>query len=370
MAMVKWSIAAKAADFAALDVKDTNTLYFVEETGEIYRGKKSYTESCVLYNSVGSSEAKPTTGAKGKLYVDSQTFESFIWNGTAYVQVAKALAQTVTDEQTQAVSGHAVVEYVKQQLATTDTDLVKAVTWDADGKQLKITTKGDATTNVPLNKLATALEYNGGTGSITLKDKDGAQLSEINIPKDNFVKEGRYEANSKEIVLVMQNSNEVRIPAASLVDIYTGGNSDNVAVAVSENNEITATVKIDPAKGNLLTSSTAGLKVSVVADASKMDKVNADHDGELLAADATGNAKLTGVKVGGDTLAGKPNATTLATEAAVKAAITNIHTENFVLKSDIATALTPDGASGTKVASEKAVVDALTWGTVPAAVAP
>lgn len=367
MAMVKWSVATKAADYAALAVKDNNTLYFVEETGEIYRGEKSYTEACVLYNTVEASEPKPTTGAKGKLYVDAQTKESFIWNGAEYVQVAKPLAQTVTDEQTQAVTGHAVVQYVTEQLAAADTDLIKSVTWDAEGKQLQITTKGDSTTNVPLTKLATTLEYDGGTGNITLKDKDGTQLSQVNIPLDNFVKEGRYDSDTKEIVLVMQNANEVRIPAAALVDIYTGGTTDNVTVAVSEGNEITATVKIDPAEGNLLTSSADGLKVVVEADATKMDKVGAGHEDELLAADAEGNAKVTGVKVGGATLAGEPNATTLATEAAVKAAIDNVHAENFVMKSDIATSLTEDGASESKVASEKAVVDALTWGSVPTA---
>lgn len=54
----------------------------------------------------------------------------------------------------------------------------------------------------------------------------------------------------------------------------------------------------------------------------KLDKVAQSHADEIVIANADGTVKVSGKKVGGATLAASPNANTLATEAAVDAAIT------------------------------------------------
>lgn len=54
----------------------------------------------------------------------------------------------------------------------------------------------------------------------------------------------------------------------------------------------------------------------------KLDKVAAAHADEIITAKADGTVQVSGKKVGGATLAASPNANTLATEAAVDAAIT------------------------------------------------
>ena len=90
MALIKWAVAAKYADYAALETKDTNTLYFVEETGQVFRGSKNYSEAVVLYNTDGAgSPARPTSGAVGKLYVDATTLAASAWDGAAYKDVVK-----------------------------------------------------------------------------------------------------------------------------------------------------------------------------------------------------------------------------------------------------------------------------------------
>ena len=76
---------------------------------------------------------------------------------------------------------------------------------------------------------------------------------------------------------------------------------------------------------------------------------------------ADGQVQDSGVAIGGATLAGEANATTLATEAAVKAAIT-AEVADVLRDGDVDTVLT-DAATNDKVPTSKAVVYALTWST-------
>lgn len=59
--------------------------------------------------------------------------------------------------------------------------------------------------------------------------------------------------------------------------------------------------------------------VASVDISGKLDKVTASRAEEVITANADGSVKVSGKKIGGATLAGSPNANTLATEAAVKA---------------------------------------------------
>lgn len=90
----------------------------------------------------------------------------------------------------------------------------------------------------------------------------------------------------------------------------------------------------------------------------KMDKVGTGHTDEIIVADAEGNAAASGYKAGGATMANK-DAATLATEAGVVA-----YVEGYaVAQADVVEAVDAAVASTTKVTSEAAVVDALTWKT-------
>ena len=95
----------------------------------------------------------------------------------------------------------------------------------------------------------------------------------------------------------------------------------------------------------------------------KIAKVDAGHADEILLATADGQAALSGVKLGGATLAETTDAATLATEKAVEGYVTGyaVAKDNVVAQGAMAT--TVAAASDEKVASEKAVVDALTWKT-------
>ena len=366
--MIKWYLANKKADYAALAEKNAEGLYFIKDTGEIYLGEQSYTQSVIFYGTGTTPEARPDKGAFGKLYIDITTLQGFVWNGTEYKEVIKKVETAVDANTDNPVSAKAVKTYVDNLVGTGTADCIKTVAWDETNVQLKVTKKDDSIVNVPLTKIATVLEYDGGTGNLTLKDHAGSQLSQVNIPLDNFVKSGKYDSVTKEIVLTMQNANEVRIPAAALVDVYTGTTTNSGTVTVSPENQISFDIKLDPSPDNKLTVSEAGLKVTH-DDGNKMDKVGTGHENEILAADATGNAKASGLKAGGATLTNN-DAVTLATEAAVEAVRASLQT-NIDAKVDktsiVAEAVNEKGADATKVVSEKAMVAALTWQTVPAA---
>ena len=361
--MLQWQIAKKVADYKALQTKDAESLYFIEETGEIYRGEVPFTQACEFYS---AAKARPAVGGLGKLYIDETTLAGSVWTGSAYKEIIKPVDTEVKAGSANLVTSGAVATYVNSTVGDGIKKVVKTVEWVEDEAALKVTLQDATSSKVPLTKIATKLAYDGSTGKITLKDSADTVLSEANIPLDNFVKSGTYDASSKSIILTMQNGSSVSIPAADLIDIYTGGATTSATVAVSNQNEITATVKVSAAEGNLLSVASDGLKV--VADDTKADKVAAAHAGELLVADANGNNKLSGVKVGGATVATAPNATTVATEAAVKAIVDSLHINNYVEKASIvAETIDAANASTTKVVSEKALVNALSWKTVASA---
>lgn len=107
-------------------------------------------------------------------------------------------------------------------------------------------------------------EYDQETRKITLPilQTDGTtQALEINLGKDMVVKTGSFNKATQEIVLVLTDDSEVKIPAASLVDVYTGGATATIAVSVSDGNVITAEVKLSTVEKNILKKDENGLYV-------------------------------------------------------------------------------------------------------------
>lgn len=95
------------------------------------------------------------------------------------------------------------------------------------------------------------------TGLVYTLTQGGAEIGTINIPKDMVVKSGSVVAGTwsgntftentsgkdKALKLVIANSTDVvYINVADLVDAYTGGTSADITVAISNTNQITATL--------------------------------------------------------------------------------------------------------------------------------
>lgn len=78
MAQIKF-ITATAAQYAALKTKDDGTLYFLTDTGEIYKGSTHFSHPAKIVT------AFPDTGEKGVLYVNSTTYAAKLWDGTSWI---------------------------------------------------------------------------------------------------------------------------------------------------------------------------------------------------------------------------------------------------------------------------------------------
>ena len=86
--------------------------------------------------------------------------------------------------------------------------------------------------------------YNNTNGVLTFVQQDDATIT-IDLPVENLLDRGYYDDTTSEIVLVLKDSSEIRIPATGLIDDYTGYVGSNIQISVSSNNVISAILKND-----------------------------------------------------------------------------------------------------------------------------
>lgn len=326
--IVQWAFSDTKAKYTALATKDVDTLYFIKETQEIFKGEDLFTEPVRIVSEL------PATPAKGVVYIKSDTLEGSVWNGTSWTVIIAAAGSGITD-----------------------------ISFDTSGKNL-VYTKGGVPANVPITGFVTDATYDGATGKLSFPVQGGNAI-EITLPKDNFVKSGAYDETNKVIVLTLQDDSEVTIPATDLVNVNTFADTATTAHTVGGDGTVSFSVKLSADAGNALVTKPDGLYM----DASGF-KVDSGHADELISAKDDGSLQTTGLKVGGSELATTPNATTLATEAAVeaiRAALQDSITSNngdFVKTADVVTTANLATPSATKVVSEQALVNAITWKTL------
>lgn len=328
--------AGTLAQYTALQTKDQGTLYFLTDAKKIMRGDADVTENIVVVTNFDGTEGgvAVANAFEGKFYINITTFECRIKSGAAWVVMSPGY---ITDGTNFAQSGNegkfatiaAIKAYIADQIATITggTAFVKGVTWDMASHSLQIDKGGEAPTAVALSGMAYKPTYDAGALKLTIPVVGDDDVV-INIPKDNFVRSGRYEEDytlpdppggtGPAIVLVVNDGagggdKEVVIPAASLVETVTGGTTDTMTITVGENNAITGTVKVDPIEGNALVSSSAGLKVDV---SGKADKLTAGASAHILVGSADGN-----LADGGVTLKTSGDMGTSATEVPVASVI-------------------------------------------------
>lgn len=349
--MLNWYYVTKA-QYTAAAAHSSDNLYFLSDTKEIYRGDDLFTQSVIMYTG-----DLPTTPAVGQLYINETTLEGKTYTGTAWKTVIKAVADTVTADGTNPVSGKAVAAYVTEALKTAAAEAqaaFKEVTYSKTTNKLTFTSNDGKTHDVEIDNLPVDLAFDKtgteGTGKLQLKDKAGNVIGTgVDLDLERFVKSGEYDAATKKITLYFDDkkTDKVEIDATALVDIYTGKASATATTAVSATNEISVDVKISDKTGNILKSDANGLYVDAVDQSAKMDKDADAVVGNLAKFDADGNAVDAGLKAGGATLAETTDATTLATEKAVEAAVS----------AETTRATTAEGKLNTAVEAAKKAAD-------------
>lgn len=370
--------------FDSLDPKDTNTLYFLTDAGKIYKGSTDVT-NCVTVGTI----PQIAEAVKGRLYIDNNTFAmSVTMDGATWIQASPGYLTNGTEWAAADSNKLATIGLIKKGIQ----EAIDAIALTTAFENSTGTVTVGAGAGAVLTGVAHDPQWDAGQLTLTIPVYGGSSIV-VNIPKDKFVTAGQYykdypnsdsATHHNVIVLTIDNQEEpVIIPAEALVNVYTADNTDkNVAITVSEDNKISASVVIDPEEGNALVTSATGLKVDI---SGKMDKISSatgtriamtTADGgisessytvltegdmgsantviptaNLIAAAISaavnssvankvdkvvgvennivgfapeGAIKDTGKKVGGATLAEDPDENTVATEAAVNAAVEEV----------------------------------------------
>lgn len=174
---------------------------------------------------------------------------------------------------------------------------------------------------------ATVVLFDGATGkrikgsTITLAQITSAvQHDHTHANKDTI---DTYDKTQTELLTAAQTT------AQGLVDTAKKelqGKIDGIqkSYSLSDLTDVLLTGDDAPTAGQVLyyDGTTKKWKAMSLGLTNKLDKVAQSHADEIVIANADGTVKVSGKKVGGATLADSPNANTLATEAAVDAAIT------------------------------------------------
>ena len=422
--MLTWHYITSAVYNAASESdKTADKLFFLSDTKEIYRGTQSFTEAVVLYD--GSEPAVKAVGKLyiNTNNLEGKVWNGSSWTTVIHPVAATVAADGTTAVSGKAVADYVSAEIAK---VTGSGDLVADLAYDKAANKFTVTMADGSTDEITMENVAADLEYDATTGLLQDKNAQGVAIgSGINLDLERFVSEASYDHETGIITLKFNDDQEpLTIDIGDLVDTYTAANSNTIKMTVT-GNQFTAEAIVASTAGNLLQATESGLYVapvdlsgkmdkdtdavagnlakfdangnaidagltaggatlaaapsaSVLATeaavaairttleasiALKMDKVDAGHADEILLADAQGNAALSGVKVGGATLADAPDAATVATEAAVVAKVEGyaVAKTSVVAQGNMAASVA--AASNEKVTSEKAVVDALTWKT-------
>lgn len=294
-------VRSTSSAYAGLGSKDSNTLYFTTDKGELYLGTKLISNGASLE---AIETAIKTLSGKTDLSLVDMSVETIITNKVGDLTTLKTTSKT---------TAVAAINELKESIdsltggAGSIADQIKAVTGDLES----LTTDENETLVEAINEvnekaaqgIADAAEAKEKAEEMVVTVEHQSQAEEgyahtyvikqngvkvgdsINLPKDLVVKSGRYDADSQEIVLVLNNDTEIKIPAAQLVDVYTEDNAEDAMVEITvDNDENTISADLSDAVKASLTKADSALQASDIKEG---------------ATDGTVSVKGTDVKVHG-----------------------------------------------------------------------
>lgn len=141
-------------------------------------------------------------------------------------------------------------------MSNQDKDKLESIEWNAqvnkietialfssDGTHLiEYYPDGSKKLQLPLpEKVGVKLGYEANDGILRLLDQNGSILSFVDLPLELIVNSGYYDADDKNIVLVLANGATIQIPAEDLVDEY---NADGTTITKDGNNTFSVSTSI------------------------------------------------------------------------------------------------------------------------------
>ena len=261
MANVKF-LSGSFAQYFSLAVKDPNTLYFVDG-GQLFKGDVSYSDQIVVVS------ALPDTLVAGKVYVNTTDKSVTYYDGTSSTVVVPATVGTIGDStpDTDLANVKAIKDFVAAEIGKIPAQVDYTVTLvdetTADGELTKQTIKQGkvgsetevGTIVVPDLKMEVKAAPNDGYLKTYQFTYGTGSTFEIDIPKDLVVTAGEIiVVNSSSPIsgltdgtylklTIANQTDPVYINTSDLCDFYTGKTAtDGVSVAISDTNEISATL--------------------------------------------------------------------------------------------------------------------------------
>ena len=367
-------LAGTQAAYDGLQTKDDSKLYFCTDSGKIYKGSIDFSNSVVF------AASKPEKPIVGKVYVLADTNTVEVYNGSAWTVVSYPTVTTLSNAATnvQVASAKAVFDFVTAQIAavTGGASIVTAVTAGASGSGSFTYTTGDKKTHtVTLNGLAKTPTWNTTTRTLTIPVVGGNDVV-VEIGKDIFVDpegDNSYHADTQEIWLTLNDAKKtvIKIPAAGLVDVYTGGTTKSIKATVSGGKVITADVIVRPdvTTGenqftNALKLGDTGLYVDLSAYATTASvntvKTNLENSIKAVKTTADANKSTLGTLTADEKTTGSIKQQIKAEADARAAADTALDTRVKALETDNTTNKASIKANADNIA---ALASAFTWGT-------
>ena len=368
MATVKF-FAGTLEQYTGLGVKDANSLYIIEDAGRIYKGDKNVTGDTSLVTSV------PDTLQADKIAIvqvsasDQTMYDIYVGNASNVpVKVQPGVVSNADDFNNDSTFGSytATVSAIKTfvnkavQEATSGASAAFIDASFADGTLTFTPADSSGNKNVELTNVAHGIKWDADQFKLTIPQYGVEEDVVINIPKDFFLQSGEYVEDHEftpdegepyhspalHLVVNVQGGEggtqkDVYIPVKDLVDTYTVASTDTVTLTLSPQHEISAQVKFDTTTvqngdEHILVKTATGIAettkslndiagdITSAVNAAK-GEINANLPGageadKVIISTAAGMTRST-AGIGGATLNEAPNATTLATEAAVSTAI-------------------------------------------------
>ena len=166
--------------------------------------------------------------------------------------------------------------YTAEEILDISEDITEQVETDiAPTLASNLQTAKDYTDNQNANDIKN-VQYNSTTGVLTFTKHDNTTIT-VDLPVEEIVTRGYYDSLSQDLVLVLANGQEIRIPASGLIDDYTGTTSATIQVVVSNDNKITCNIVSGSISKTLLTTELQN-EITGKANASDVyNKVDSDN---------------------------------------------------------------------------------------------
>ena len=259
MAEVKFAYGTKAR-FDALSARDNDTLYFLTDTLQFYKGDQEYGKSAKLVSSLPE-----TNQVQGVIYFRMTDKTLHIWNGVEFIQLNKKAVTQIPPEgatDDDMPTTKAVADYVQAKIEQVEGKkglYVSDVTY-SDG--VISVSKNDDPVKTTLTGVVHAPTYDPETRTIKMPVFGGDELT-ITLGKDLVVKSGVYNPETQNIELTITTGEVIKIPVGSLIDIYIGVATATADVTVSDDNKISVNVRVSATANNAIVIEEDGIYVPI-----------------------------------------------------------------------------------------------------------